>query len=477
MIEVNKTKLETSYYQRLSESQLEALHNASLEIMERTGVRFEDQEAIDILKKGGCDVTDGNLVHIPSWRVEWALSISPKQIILYNQTGDPAIRLARYRTFFGNGSDLLRMIDHRTDATREPLLQDIIDIVRLLDALPHYDFIMSQYIPKDVPVEKVEVEQMRVMLEYTNKPIVYVTTDMHNTALDVEMAEAVAGGEDALRCKPFAACYINISHPLRHNPDSVQKLIYLSRKRLPFIYRPSITTRALTGPITQAGFLAINNAAALAGLVLSQLVREGAPYIRCCCPGGTFDMKTMVGLHSAPEIRGYNEALANYYKTPGFGLGGSTASKVVDQQAALEAAIGLVTGVLAGGGLLHDVGYMASSTTGSLIQTAICHEIIAWLKEYMGGLEISPETLALDVINAVGSQGKFLEHEHTYRHFREDYYPELVDQGDYDSWVQSGSKTMKERAAEKVEKILAAHPAPPMDQALHQKLTAIIDKA
>jgi trimethylamine--corrinoid protein Co-methyltransferase len=476
MIDANKTKLETSYYRRLSESQLETLHNASLEVMERTGVRFEDEEAVQILRDGGCEVTDGNRVHIPSWRVEWALNMAPKQIILYDQTGKPSIRLGGRKTFFGNGSDLLRLIDHRTDETREAVMQDVEDIVRVLDALPNYDFVMSGYIPKDVPVDKVEAEQMKVMLENTNKPIVYVTTDMPNAKVDVEMAEVLAGGEEQLRRSPFAACYINIAHPLRHNADSVQKLMYLSRKKLPFVYRPSITTRGLTGPITYPGFLVINNASSLAGLVLAQLTNEGAPFIRCCCPGGTFDMKTMVGLHSGPEIRGFHEDLAHYYNIPSFGLGGSTASKVVDQQAAMEATLGLLTGVLAGGGLLHDVGYMASSTTGSLIQTTICHEIIAWVKEYMKGLEINEETLALDVIHEVGSAGKFLEHEHTYKHFKDDYYPELVDQQLYDVWKELGSKTMKDRAREKVESILAEHQPPERDNKVKQKLQEIVDR-
>jgi trimethylamine---corrinoid protein Co-methyltransferase len=483
MIESNKTSIDSTIYRRLSDTQLQDLHEATLEILERTGIRILDERAVEIFKKGGCEVVDGNRVHIPSWRVEWALNLTPKQIMLYDQTGEPAIRLGGKRTFFGPGSDLLRIIDHRDDVYRHATFKDVQEFVRLVDALPNHDFVMSGFIPMDVPTHKVEVLQMQAMLENTNKPIVFVTTGMENTIRDTQMAEIYAGGADNFRRKPFAACYINITHPLKHNADSLQKLMYLSEKRIPFVYRPSISTRGLTGPVTQAGFLVCNNASTLAGVVLAQLTCQGAPFIRCCCPGGTFDMRTMVGHHTGAEIRGFNEELAHFYNMPCFGIGGSTSSKVVDQQAALEATLNLITGVLAGSGLMHDVGYMAASTTGSFIQSAICDEIIAWVGNYMKGLDINREQLGLDVIHELGSRplddpafGKFIDTDHTLAHFKEDYYPDLIDQQVYDNWFADGGTTLKERAKVKVEEILATHQPPSVDSDICSKLQEVVDK-
>ena len=476
MIESNKIALESPYYRRLSDTQLQQIHNASLEILEHTGIRFNDEEAVKLFKKGGAEVVDGNRVHVPSWRVEWALSIVPKQIILYDQRGNPAIRLSGWKSYFGNGSDLLHIIDHRTDERRKPILQDIRDLIRILDVLPHYDFVMSGFIPSDVPAERVECQQMLAMIENTDKPIIYVTTNLAITEEEVGMAEAVAGGTDELRRRPFAACYINITHPLRHNPESIQKLLFLAGKGLPFIYRPSIVTRGLSTPITVPGFLAVNNAAALAGLVLSQLKREGAPFIRDSCAGGTFDMRTTVGLHSAPEVRGFNEELAHYYNLPCFGIGGTSASKAVDQQAALEASLTLITSTLAGAQLIHDVGYMDSGTTSALTQVVICHEIIAWIKQYMRGLVIDEESLALHVVEEVGTDGNFIETEHTLRHFKEDEYPELRDHRRYDDWLALGGTTLKDRAKEKVEKLLAEHVPPPLDEEIRKALRKVVQK-
>ncbi len=457
MIESNAVEFLSPQYRRLSDAQLRRIHEASLEILDRVGVRLYEKEAVNLCKKAGMEVVDGNLVYFPSWRIEWALGIVPKQIVLYDQEGRPSIRLSGPRSYYGNGSDLLFIIDHRSGVRRKAILQDVYDIVRVLDALPSYDFVMSGFIPSDISIEQAERMQMLAMLENTKKPIIYVTTNLRHTQEAIAMAEIVAGGATELRRRPFAVNYVNITGPLKHNRESLEKLLWLAEKNLPAIYRPAIANRGLSAPITAAGFLAMNNAAALAGMVLSQLKREGAPFLRCSCAGGTFDMKTMVGLHSAPEIRGFNEELAHFYRLPCFGLGGTSDAKAVDQQGALEAALTLMSATLSGAQLIHDVGYMESGLAGSLVQLLICHEIIQWLEQYMKGLIINEETLALDVIENVGPEHSFLDTDHTYRHFRDDHYPDLLDRRRYDDWAADGSKSLADRAREKVDEILTEY--------------------
>jgi trimethylamine--corrinoid protein Co-methyltransferase len=124
---------------------------------------------------------------------------------------------------------LINIIDHRNDERRKPVLQDVQNLIRLLDALPNFNFIMSGFIPSDVASQNVETIQTLVMLKNTNKPLVYVTTDLANTQREVEMFEIAAGGSEEFRRRPFAACYINIAKPLMHNPESVEKLLFLGR--------------------------------------------------------------------------------------------------------------------------------------------------------------------------------------------------------------------------------------------------------
>ena len=475
-MEPNFVTLNTPYYRRLSDSQIQVLHDSTLEVLERTGIRILEEEALQLFKKGGGDITDGNRVRIPAWRVEWAIKTAPKQIILYDQEGHAAIRLRGRNCYYGNGSDLVNIIDHRTHQRRPATLQDIRETIAVLDALPQIDFVMSGFVPGDLEPEIAERHQMKVMIENTKKPIVYVTTSLPNTQSKVAMAEAVTGGEDALRRKPFCANYINIAHPFRHNPESLQKLLYLAGKGLPAIYRPGIVTRGVSTPITIPGFLVANNAAQLAGLVVSQLKREGAPFIRCSHSGGTFDMRTTVGLHSAPEVRGFQEDLAHWYGLPSFGIGGTSASKCVDQQASLEAALTLMSSTLSGAHLIHDVGYLESGLTGSLPHLVICGEIIAWLKAYMKGLEINDETLALDLIDEIAPDGNFIDTQHTVRHLREDHYPELRNQKRFEDWFAESSMTLLDRAAKKTEAILAAHEPRQIPEEVRKRIKRIVDK-
>jgi trimethylamine--corrinoid protein Co-methyltransferase len=167
-------------------------------------------------------------------------------------------------------------------------------------------------------------------------------------------------------------------------------------------------------------------------------------------------MHTLVGQHAAPEARGFNADLAHFYGLPCFGIGGVSGSKTADEQAALESALTLLEAAQSGAQLIHDVGYLDNGLTGSLEQLVICHEIIGWIRQYLWDLTIDAETLALDVIAAVGPDGQFIETEHTLRHVREDWYPGLLARGTYDAWVKDGSRTLRERAAGKVDALLAS---------------------
>jgi trimethylamine--corrinoid protein Co-methyltransferase len=126
--------------------------------------------------------------------------------------------------------------------------------------------------------------------------------------------------------------------------------------------------------------------------------------------------------------------------------------------------------------LIHDVGYLESGLTGSLPHLVICHEIIAWLKAYMKGLEINDEALALDVIDEVAPDGNFIETQHTVKHLREDHYPELRNQKRFEDWFSEGALTLLERATKKVETLLASHRPREIPEGIQKKIQAIVDR-
>jgi trimethylamine--corrinoid protein Co-methyltransferase len=311
--------------------------------------------------------------------VEKAFTTVPKRVTLYNQNGHAAMFLEEGQCYYGPGSDCLHIVDHRTSERRDPVLQDVVDGMRLSDALPNIDFVMSMFLPGDVDEMVSDRYQMEAILNNTTKPVIYVTNEFSGCVDAVAMAEAVAGGAEALKLRPFAACYINVTTGLQHNADALQKLLFLAEKGLPALYIP-VCVGGVTGPMTSVGSVAVVNAGVLVGLVLSQLKREGTPFITSGMSGGSLDMKTMVSPYCEPDHRGIPHGLAHHYNLPMFGLGGCSDSKMVDQQAAAEAALTMMAETLGGANLIHDLGYLESGLSGSLAQLVLCNEIVSWIE-------------------------------------------------------------------------------------------------
>jgi trimethylamine--corrinoid protein Co-methyltransferase len=472
-INPNDVHYDSVQFARLSDGQARKIHWASLDILERLGVQLHHQEAIDLLKKGGAGVSD-NIVRLPSGMVEKAFSSVPKRVVLYDRHGRAVMPLEGHRCFYGPGSDCLHLIDHRSGERRKPLLQDVVEGSILCDALPDIDFLMSMVLPCDVDQARADVYQSEAMLANSTKPVLNVSYELQGLVDAVEMAEAVLGGADALRRTPLITCYINVVSGINHNKEALQKLMYLAGKGLPAIYVPA-ATGGVTSPITPAGAVAVDNAGVLLGLVLSQLVREGAPYIMTGMLPVPMDMRTMVVPYNSPE-RGIFQAMAHLYHLPCFGWGGVSDSKAVDGQAAAEAALTLLAESLTGGNIIHDLGYLESGLTFSFAQLAICEEMIRWIEAFVKGVEVTDETLALDVVAQTGPSGHFLNKEHTRRHFREVWQPGLFERDDHKTWTAKGSKTLAERASERVEQLLKEHRPEPLPQEVRAELRRIVER-
>lgn len=461
----------------LTDDQVRTLHEASLEILERIGVRFYHPEALDLLRKAGSEVLEGNLVRIPSRLVEWALQTAPKTITIYTRDGQQAMVLGGYRSYFGVGSDCAYIYDLYTGDRRKAVLDDVVKGVRLVDALPNLDFVMSMFLPSDVPKETYERYQMEVMLSESRKPIIFVGLEAASTVDAVEMASAVAGGLEPLQRYPFIINYINPTSAFRHDQEGVQRLLFAAERNLPTIYVPG-NFRGTTAPMTMAGAMALGNAGQLAGLVLSQLKREGSPFIRTAAGGATLDMRSMLNSYAAPDEGPFGWDLAHYYGLPTFGIAGCSDAKVFDAQAAAEAALTLFANAVNGVNLIHDIGYLDCAMTGSLELVVFCDELVGWIRRYLRGrLEITEETLALDVIQEVGPDGCFLETKHTLRHCREDWIPRLLDRRDYKGWSEAGSTTLYQRANQLVKDIIETHRPEPLPLAALQRIRAVTLRA
>ena len=461
------------FYRGLTDEQCRLIHYASLEILERTGVLLYYQPAIDLLKKAGC-IVEENRVRIPAHLLEWALRTAPSRIMIYDRSGVPVMPLGDRISTFGTGSDCLNILDRGTGERRKALLQDVVDGIRVADALPHIDFIMSMFLPSDVPVAA-DLRQMEVMLTYSAKPICFVTYEWEGTAEIIEMLEVVVGGAEQLRINPTAILYLNPTTAFKHNEEALRKLIYAAEKRLPVVYLPDVQ-RGFTCPITYAGAMACANAGQLVGLLLAQLVNQGAPIILNAAVPSTIDMKTMVLPYAEPAGKAFALEMNFYYNLPAFSTAGCSDSQLLDEQAIMEATLSLFYATLRGGNMIHDLGYMESGLTGSLELVVICDEIVSWIKASMKGLEINEETLALDLIHEHALSGDFLGSEHTLRHVREGWQPRLVDRHNYEKWMASGGMSMRERARAKIDEILGPEPRHILPPDVERRIRTITER-
>ena len=475
-IRINDVSYGGVVFERLSIQQCRKLHNASLEILARTGVSLYLQEAVDMLKNAGAHVDDGNRVRIPAGLVERAFSTVPKRVTLHDRVGNPAIFAEDYRCYYGPGSDCPNIVDHRTGERRSAVLKDVVEGMLVCEALPHIDFVMSMFLPSDVDPLVSDRHQIKVMLSMCTKPIVVVTNDLQGAIDAVEMAEIVAGGAGALVSRPSIALYINVTTGLRHNKEALQKLLFMAEKGLPALYIP-VSQGGTSAPITQPGGVAVMYAGVLAGLVLSQLKREGAPFIVPGWGGAPLDMRTLVNPYGVPNRGGIALGLAHHYGLPSFGMAGCSDSKVVDQQAAAEAALMLMNETLGGANLIHDLGYLESGMSGSLAQLVICDEIVSWIQHCLAPVRIDDETVPLDLIDEKGPDGLYIDCEHTVNHMREQWYPTLFERGNYSQWIEAGGRTLGERAASKVTDILAQSEDTRLPADIEEALEAALRRA
>jgi len=461
----------------VTEGDLEALHLATLEILERTGVLVHEAEALALLKSAGA-IVDNQLVKIPAHLITKAVRSSPPRAAISRRGGERGMFLEDHKVYFGTGSDCPSIYDVFTGELRKTTIVDVERTAILCDALPNLDFMMSLGLASDVPPLLSDRYHFKAMVTNCEKPIVFTAWTKESLEDILDMAAIVAGGEKQLRERPFLILYNEAISPLVHAKEPLKKLMCCAERNIPVIY----TTGGMAGgtvPATLAGALAVANAEILSALVIHQLKQEGAPFIF----GGTLtimDPATANFCHGAPEFHvngAVLAALAGYYHLPVWGAAGCSDSKEFDQQAGIEASHNILMAALSGINLVHDVGYLAAGMIGSHEMLVAGDEVIGMVKRTMRGVEISDETLALDVIDEVGPGGNFLSHRHTVRHFRKEFwFPELIDRRGVEEWGRARS-TFGERAGEKARRILTEHAPKPLPKAVSAELDGKLEVA
>jgi trimethylamine--corrinoid protein Co-methyltransferase len=460
----------------LDKEQCEAIHRASLEILRRTGVRVFHDEALEMLRETDAVISDGNLVRFPPGMVEWALKQAPSRVALCERGSDQVVAPLEGRAVnFGTGSDCPNYLDPRSGQHRSFETADVIDCIRVVDALPELSFCMSMGIPSDLEQANAYRQQFALMLEHTAKPVVFVCDDRANCEAIASMAAAAAGGMASLRLNPTLLLYSEPTTPLQHSETATGKLLYMAEQSLPIVHSPAPMMGG-TAPVTLAGGLALGNAEVLSSLVMHQLKRPGAPFVY---GQGLhhMDMKTTISVYGAPEYqlaRVLVAEMGRHYGLPTWGYAGHSDSCVVDEQAAIDASFSVLVALLTGTNLVHDVGYLEAGLTTSPEMMVLTAEVISMSRRFMDGVRLDGESLALDVIHQVGPGGDFLTAKHTLSHFRDLWQPKVMTRQRMDDWLSSGGKRLADRLREKTVAILDGHEPKPLPDNVKEEIVYIL---
>ena len=450
--------------------QKKEIHFAALEVLERTGVTITHDRALDILSSAGAKI-NSNRVRFPAWLVEDSIRKAPSRVVLGNRRNERTVFLEGDRSWFGPSLDCMEYLDPESNQ-RIPFTTDHCRITASLsDFLPNFNWAMVIGMADNVAPELSDRMIARQALTYSEKPLVFCCHSAENEKQIYEMALLICGGKEKFDRAPTIVHYSEPISPLTYYDPAIEKIIFSVENSIPLI-NLSATQLGATAPASFAGTIVQGCAESLSGLVLAQAIKPGAPFV-FGSQTTIMDMKTTIFSYGAVEmslmVSGMAE-MAQHYGLPFFGTAGATDAKFNDPQAGIEATFQTLAAAAVGSSLVHDCSSWMDH--GSLVSPAfmiLVNEILFMVNQFMQGIEVSQETMAVDLIDQIGPGGNYLQENHTIENIRNVWYSDLFDRSIYDVWQAEGSPLFEERLREKTVAAMGHEPTP-LDPAVVKEL-------
>ncbi len=471
---MNAISYDLPIYALLREEGIETLHQASLRILSELGIDFHDDEVLAVFKANGASV-EGQRVRLDPAIVEQYVAKAPSHFTQLARDADYNITIGNKNMVFAPvyGPPF---VSDREGGRRQARLVDLENFVKLTCMCPYLHHSGGTIVePTDIPVETRHLEILYSHIKYSNKPFMGSAMGSAKAMDSVAMAEILFGA-DAIRREPALLSLINVNSPRMYDERMLGALKVYARARQAVIITPFILAGSM-GPVTVAGCVSLQNAEALAGIVLAQMLEPGTPVVY-----GSFlpmtDMRSGSPVFGAPESQlalSASAQLARRYGLPFRGGGALASSKVPDAQAAYESANTMSATVMAGTNfVLHAAGWLESGMVASYEKFVLDCEILGMVHAWTKGIDLSDESLAFESIGEVPPAGQFLATDHTLKHFREAFY--MADSFDYtlyDSWKKTGSQGAYTRASSRVKKSLDQYEQPQLDPAIDEQLVLL----
>ena len=466
-------------FEYFTDEDVQNIHTATLRVLETVGVDFGYAPAVEVFKKAGCKVEGARVFLSPKLVME-QVAKAPSEFTLHARDSEKNVVIGgdhiAYIPCYGPPfvSDLDR-------GRREATLEDYINFVKLSHASKTMDVtggMMAE--PNDIPHSRRNAEMMYASMRYSDKPFMGGAIGAEAARESIEMAAILFGcSEKALAEKMPMVSILCSRTPLGYDDRMLGAIMVYAEAGMPQLIS-SLSIAGATSPVTMEGTLVVQNAEVLAGIVLTQLIREGAPVI---FSGSSSAAAMRYGTLSigAPEMAVNTAAtaqMARFYGIPCRGGGAVTDSKLPDAQAGMESMMSQLMATLSGVHfVLHSAGILESYMTASYEKFILDDEICGMCKRIKKGETADPEKLALEVITQVGPGGEYLTRRHTFQNFRKEFYAPLLEQKEsYESWKKKGGETIEQRAARKWKETLQAYQEPDIPEGILGELKRYIEK-
>ena len=422
------------------------IHDAAVELLQDPGIKLDHDEICQLLIKAGAkEGPSANVIRLPRELVEEKMALCPPEFTFADRLGggDPVHARSKAAIWSVPG---LKMFEN--NAARPFTQDDMARVARLLDQLENLHGVFG-FALEDVPPRARDVVGLRIMAENTKKHIRVLCFTPEGSDMMVAMQKVVGD-------YPWFSVGFTAHGPLRWTNLALEIFKRSAGHGIPTTVNGE-PMAGVSGPVTIAGASAVGTAEILAGIVINQILEPGRPCVFNLGLGHTFDMRTSIAVTGGPENHLYAQIAAimgRYYNIPSASWV-STESMCPDSQAALERMCGFLTHLQCGVSNIWAVGQLESELAFSPAQAVMDDEIISYAKRYLRGVEVTEETLAVEVTRQVGISGSFLDHMHTAENFRNELYmPKILFRQTREKWEELGSKSLRQVAGEKAQSLM-----------------------
>ncbi len=477
-----KTGINTSGFglNVFSDDEVRTLHHATLEILQDVGIKVESEEAVEIFHAGGARVKkiEGyGIVKFPPNLVEDCINWAPSNFVWYGRDPKHDFKAEPHRVGFTNFGECTQLIDIHTREIRSSTKKDLTDAVKICDYLDEITLVERPMGALDQYFKTQPLHNYEAMVANTGKHIFLGFYSAENTKKMVELAAACVGGIENFRKRPTVTALVCPSSPLVLVQMCCDVIIECARSGVP-LCPISMVLSGATGPVTLAGSLVTHNAEVLSAIVLAQLTSKGTPCTYASC-STIMDLRFATPNIGAPEagiISAGLTKLAQYYQIPCWMGSGHSDSKLPDAQAAYESGLSATVSALAGANIVYGAGCLESGLTFDYAKLIMDAEQFRRIQHVIKGIDIREDTLALDVIKAVGPGGEYMTHEHTFDYMRNMSRSKLFNRENREDWIEkTGGKDLTERAYEVALHIIENHKPLPLPDGAAKTMRSIVE--